>query len=79
MNNSPHQIDRHCSRLDNDLQKFEDEQLIGPGRTNITQTSASEDGGGHDRETGGKRMQVEVATTRKQLTTHILTHSSSHR
>lgn len=27
-------VDRHCTRLDNDLQKIEDEQLIGPGRTN---------------------------------------------
>ncbi|KAK4514692.1 uncharacterized protein ATC70_002294 [Mucor velutinosus] len=26
-------VDRHCTRLDNDLQKIEDEQLIGPGRT----------------------------------------------
>ncbi|CEP15863.1 hypothetical protein [Parasitella parasitica] len=26
-------VDRHCSRLDNDLQKIEDEQIIGPGRT----------------------------------------------
>lgn len=26
-------MDRHCTRLDNDLQKIEDEQLIGPGRT----------------------------------------------
>jgi chromosome segregation ATPase len=25
-------VDRHCTRLDNDLQKIEDEQLIGPGR-----------------------------------------------
>ncbi|KAI8370473.1 chromatin remodeling protein [Radiomyces spectabilis] len=25
-------VDRHCTRLDNDLQKFEDEQLIGPAR-----------------------------------------------
>jgi inhibitor of growth protein 5/inhibitor of growth protein 4 len=25
-------VDRHCKRLDNDLQRFEDEQLIGPGR-----------------------------------------------
>ncbi|CAO3633581.1 unnamed protein product [Cunninghamella blakesleeana] len=25
-------VDRHCTRLDNELQKFEDEQLIGPSR-----------------------------------------------
>lgn len=25
-------VDRHCTRLDNDLQKIEDEQFIGPGR-----------------------------------------------
>ncbi|KAI9305466.1 hypothetical protein BJ944DRAFT_200982 [Cunninghamella echinulata] len=25
-------VDRHCTRLDNDLQKFEDEQLMGPSR-----------------------------------------------
>ncbi|KAI8876293.1 hypothetical protein K501DRAFT_288968 [Backusella circina FSU 941] len=25
-------VDRHCTRLDNDLQRIEDEQLIGPGR-----------------------------------------------
>jgi hypothetical protein len=31
------QIDRHCTRLDNDLQKFEDEQLIGPGRPSSVQ------------------------------------------
>ncbi|CAM0135645.1 unnamed protein product [Umbelopsis sp. WA50703] len=30
-------IDRHCTRLDNDLQKFEDEQLIGPGRPSSVQ------------------------------------------
>ncbi|KAI9283750.1 hypothetical protein BC943DRAFT_326958 [Umbelopsis sp. AD052] len=62
-------IDRHCSRLDNDLQKFEDEQLIGPGRTNITQASASEDGH-HDRETGGKKRKgnVEGAIIRSSLT-----------
>ncbi|OBZ91375.1 Inhibitor of growth protein 4 [Choanephora cucurbitarum] len=26
-------VDRHCTRLDNDLQKIEDEQLIGPARS----------------------------------------------
>lgn len=26
-------MDRHCTRLDNDLQKIEDEQLIGSGRS----------------------------------------------
>lgn len=26
------QIDRHCSRLDADLTRFEDEQIIGPSR-----------------------------------------------
>ncbi|CAO3597442.1 unnamed protein product [Absidia cylindrospora] len=25
-------VDRHCTRLDNDLNKYEDEQLIGPSR-----------------------------------------------
>jgi hypothetical protein len=25
-------VDRHCSRLDTDLQKFEDEQISGLGR-----------------------------------------------
>ncbi|KAI7891879.1 uncharacterized protein EV154DRAFT_419711, partial [Mucor mucedo] len=30
-------VDRHCTRLDNDLQKIEDEQLIGPGRVNQQQ------------------------------------------
>jgi hypothetical protein len=33
-------VDRHCTRLDNDLQKIEDEQLIGPGRTCPTPISA---------------------------------------
>ncbi|KAG2177254.1 hypothetical protein INT43_007911, partial [Umbelopsis isabellina] len=33
-------IDRHCTRLDNDLQKFEDEQLIGPGRPSSVQAAA---------------------------------------
>ncbi|KAF7722641.1 Inhibitor of growth protein 5 [Apophysomyces ossiformis] len=31
-------VDRHCTRLDNDLQKFEDEQLIGPGRSLLSQS-----------------------------------------
>ncbi|KAI7906496.1 uncharacterized protein BX663DRAFT_483231 [Cokeromyces recurvatus] len=38
---------KHCTRLDNDLQKIEDEQLIGPGRatmnnTTTTKTTSSE-------------------------------------
>ncbi|KAG0172471.1 hypothetical protein DFQ28_009638 [Apophysomyces sp. BC1034] len=32
-------VDRHCTRLDNDLQKFEDEQLIGPGRSLFGQSN----------------------------------------
>ena len=32
-------MDRHCTRLDNDLQKIEDEQLIGPARSNATHTT----------------------------------------
>ncbi|KAL7315812.1 hypothetical protein PS15m_004983 [Mucor circinelloides] len=50
-------VDRHCTRLDNDLQKIEDEQLIGPGRTAATTLS-----------TPAKRdiSSVEDATPRKQ-------------
>ncbi|RUS14888.1 inhibitor of growth proteins N-terminal histone-binding-domain-containing protein [Endogone sp. FLAS-F59071] len=32
-------VDRHCTRLDTDLQKFEDEQMIGPGRINVQLSS----------------------------------------
>lgn len=35
------QVDRHCTKLDNDLQKFEDEQLIGPGRRPTVATSSA--------------------------------------
>lgn len=31
-------MDRHCTRLDNDLQKIEDEQLIGSGRSTSVNT-----------------------------------------
>ncbi|KAI8075963.1 uncharacterized protein BX664DRAFT_344597 [Halteromyces radiatus] len=33
-------VDRHCSRLDNDLQKFEDEQWIGPSRMGRTRSNS---------------------------------------
>ncbi|CAG8508903.1 9471_t:CDS:2 [Ambispora gerdemannii] len=32
-------VDRHIRRLDDDLQKFEDEQMTGPGRINATITT----------------------------------------
>ncbi|CAG8740357.1 3998_t:CDS:1 [Cetraspora pellucida] len=34
-------VDRHIRRLDDDLQKFEDEQMTGPGRINTTATASS--------------------------------------
>ncbi|KAI8072499.1 hypothetical protein BC940DRAFT_292725 [Gongronella butleri] len=34
-------VDRHCTRVDNDLQKFEDEQLIGPSRMGRTPSNTS--------------------------------------
>ncbi|KAI7819847.1 inhibitor of growth proteins N-terminal histone-binding-domain-containing protein [Gamsiella multidivaricata] len=34
-------VDRHVRRLDDDLQKYEDEQMIGPGRLGNTSSSAS--------------------------------------
>ncbi|CAO3678545.1 unnamed protein product [Umbelopsis vinacea] len=43
-------IDRHCTRLDNDLQKFEDEQLIGPGRMTSVQSSSLEEAHADDRD-----------------------------
>ncbi|RUP51396.1 hypothetical protein BC936DRAFT_148419 [Jimgerdemannia flammicorona] len=51
-------VDRHCTRLDTDLQKFEDEQMIGPGRIS-TQVSGGasgrkEDAGGASGEKKGK-------------------------
>ncbi|KAF9435380.1 Inhibitor of growth protein 5 [Entomortierella beljakovae] len=34
-------VDRHVRRLDDDLQKYEDEQMIGPGRLGNTSSSTS--------------------------------------
>ncbi|ORZ25672.1 hypothetical protein BCR42DRAFT_364059 [Absidia repens] len=34
-------VDRHCTRLDNDLNKYEDEQLIGPSRTGRNTSGAT--------------------------------------
>ncbi|CAG8509316.1 12716_t:CDS:1, partial [Acaulospora colombiana] len=34
-------VDRHIRRLDDDLQKFEDEQMTGPGRINSSTTVSS--------------------------------------
>ncbi|CAG8434261.1 3256_t:CDS:2 [Diversispora eburnea] len=34
-------VDRHIRRLDDDLQKFEDEQMTGPGRINATTTNVT--------------------------------------
>ncbi|KAI8604793.1 inhibitor of growth proteins N-terminal histone-binding-domain-containing protein [Dissophora ornata] len=34
-------VDRHVRRLDDDLQKYEDEQMIGPGRLGNTSSNAS--------------------------------------
>ncbi|KAH8548577.1 hypothetical protein BGW37DRAFT_506727 [Umbelopsis sp. PMI_123] len=65
-------IDRHCSRLDNDLQKFEDEQLIGPGRTVPVQTSNLDDGAVNDRDKGDKGIKrkgnIDGAIIRSSLT-----------
>ncbi|KAL9544633.1 hypothetical protein MBANPS3_007528 [Mucor bainieri] len=50
-------VDRHCTRLDNDLQKIEDEQLIGPGRTAA---------GSHSTPAKRDTSTIEDATSRKQ-------------
>lgn len=52
------QVDRHCTRLDTDLQKFEDEQMIGPGRISVQLSggllSRKEDGVGANGEKKSK-------------------------
>ncbi|KAI8984478.1 hypothetical protein BDF20DRAFT_392351 [Mycotypha africana] len=34
-------VDRHCAKLDNDLQRIEEEQLIGPGRINPSSSTTT--------------------------------------
>ncbi|GAB5587010.1 hypothetical protein Unana1_01910 [Umbelopsis nana] len=60
-------IDRHCSRLDNDLQKFEDEQLIGPGRTMSVQPSSLDETNAEE-ENEERKAHVDSAIIRSSLT-----------
>ncbi|KAI8080116.1 uncharacterized protein B0P05DRAFT_77269 [Gilbertella persicaria] len=49
-------VDRHCTRLDNDLQKIEDEQLIGPARSSK-----------RTRETEEEDLPIEAIPNHKEL------------
>ncbi|KAI9480967.1 MAG: hypothetical protein EXX96DRAFT_199018 [Benjaminiella poitrasii] len=62
-------VDRHCTRLDVDLQKIEDEQLIGPGRaTTATTTTTTKTTSRNNESTNRKVLSavIENITDRKQ-------------